>query len=75
VIHFSDPFCSGEIFTHPFLFPPLELKPQTIGPLPETAKSPSDCGNDPHTTVTYGIQAVQSNIKDILHHHPPPSFP
>jgi hypothetical protein len=37
-------------------FLPGELKPQKIGPILETAKSPSEWGNDPHTTVEYSVR-------------------
>jgi hypothetical protein len=58
----SDPNCNGEVLTRTFAFQPGELAKResfTIGPAipPETAKSPSECGNDPHSTVIYGIRA------------------
>jgi hypothetical protein len=56
----SDPNCNGEVFTRTLAFPPGELAKRaviTIGPSTETAKSPSECGNDPHSTVIYGIRA------------------
>jgi hypothetical protein len=55
----SDPNCDGEILTRVFTFAPGEFKPQSIGPVTETVRSPSECGNDPHTTVTYGIKAFR----------------
>ncbi len=56
----SDPNCDGEVLSRTLSFLPGELKPQFIGPNLETAKSPSECGNDPHSTVTYGIQSAPS---------------
>jgi hypothetical protein len=52
----SDPNCDGEVLTRSLTFLPGELQsPKFIGPTTETTKSPSECGNDPHTTVTYGV--------------------
>jgi hypothetical protein len=58
-IHFSDPFCNGEVFTRFHFFPAGQLKTQLIGPITETAKSPSECGNDPHTTVVYSFTELR----------------
>jgi uncharacterized protein with PIN domain len=55
----SDPNCNGEILTRTISFLPGELAqrdPLFIGPSLETAKSPSECGNDPHSTVTFGCK-------------------
>jgi hypothetical protein len=65
-IDFSDPFCNGEVLTHPFLFPAGQLTAQSMGPILETAKSPSECGNDPHTTVTYGFRFFKHNIPPVF---------
>jgi hypothetical protein len=66
----SDPNCNGEILTRSFAFLPGELANRvafTIGPtIPaETAKSPSECGNDPHSTVTYGVQRTTTPIAQV----------
>jgi hypothetical protein len=53
-----NPDCDGEVLTRTLSFLPGELKPQLIGPILETAKSPSECGNDPHSTVVYGLSLV-----------------
>jgi len=58
----SDPNCDGEVFTRVLTFPAGQIAPQSIGPTTETAKSPSECGNDPHTTVTYGIRFFRHKI-------------
>ena len=53
--HPSDPNCDGEVLTRTWVFPPHTLNgdPQLMGPVQETSKSPSECGQDPHSTVTY----------------------
>jgi hypothetical protein len=53
-----NPNCDGEVLTRTLSFLPGELKPQSIGPILETAKSPSECGNDPHSTVVYGLSLI-----------------
>jgi len=56
----SDPNCDGEVLTRVLTFLPGQLQaPRFVGPTTETAKSPHECGNDPHTTVTYGITFVR----------------
>jgi NAD-dependent oxidoreductase involved in siderophore biosynthesis len=59
----SDPNCNSEVLTRAFGFQPGELAKRasfTFGPTipPETAKSPSEYGNDPHFTIIYGIRAA-----------------
>jgi hypothetical protein len=63
----SDPNCDGTVLLRVLTFLPGELKPQSIGPALETTRSPSECGNDPHTTVVYGVRAFK-------HHLPPGVF-
>jgi hypothetical protein len=58
----SDPNCDGEIFTRVFTFGPGEFTPHSIGPVLESVRSPSECGNDPHTTVAYGFRAFKHKI-------------
>lgn len=58
----SDPNCNGEVFTRVFTYAPGHLSQQApliVGPATETARSPSECGNDPHSTVVYCVQEVQ----------------
>ena len=58
----SDPNCNGEILSRAFAFKPGELAervPVLLGPSTETSKSPSECGNDPHSTVTYGCKSAE----------------
>ncbi|MGC4054983.1 MAG: hypothetical protein QM757_39585 [Paludibaculum sp.] len=59
-IHPSNPDCSGAILVRTFTFSPGQLTdmPWSSNPVLETQKSPSECGNDPHTTVTYSIRQV-----------------
>jgi hypothetical protein len=65
----SDPNCDGEVFKRVLMFLPGELKPGTrIGPVVETARSPSECGNDPHTTVVYSIISDASGLLKIAKH-------
>jgi len=74
----SNPDCNGEVFTRTLVFLPGELKgnmfvpPSGQLPMTETAKSPSECGNDPHTKVRYHIISQEvpfDHIKEI-----PPFF-
>jgi hypothetical protein len=57
----SDPNCNGEVLnrTIPFLPGGFDTRfPASIpGPAGgETSRSPSECGNDPHSTVVYGVR-------------------
>src|SRR5262249_39666566 len=54
----AHPSCDGEIFTRVRAFGPGELSDSSDGPITETVRSPSKCGNDPHTTTIYGIRAA-----------------
>jgi hypothetical protein len=56
--HPSDPNCDGEVLSRVWAFPPGTLNgtPQSLGPVTETSRSPSECGQDPHSTVTYLAQ-------------------
>ena len=57
----SDPDCRGPVAAHPFVFLPGQLtgsNTQTFGPILETQRSPSQCGNDPHATVTYAARPL-----------------
>jgi hypothetical protein len=53
--HSSDPDCRGPVATRLWFWTPGNLtdREQTLGPVAETERSPSECGNDPHSTVTY----------------------
>jgi hypothetical protein len=53
----SNPDCSGAVLVRSFTFKPGELAfaPETVGPVPETQSSPSECGNNPHSTVVFGF--------------------
>jgi hypothetical protein len=57
----SDPDCSGPVAVRTVSFPPglLNGASQSLGPVIETQRSPSDCGNDPHSTVVYLAQPIQ----------------
>jgi hypothetical protein len=56
----SDPFCNGDVVpprTLTFLPDAFENRfPSSSSPTSETARSPSECGNDPHSTVIYGVR-------------------
>ncbi|GEM_PF-3645430 len=53
--HSSNPNCDGEVASRVWTFPPGVLTggPQLLGPVVETSRSPSECGQDPHSTITY----------------------
>ena len=55
----SDPNCNGEVLTALFGYGPGELVRRVpISATNEyTARSPSECGNDPHTTLTFTVAA------------------
>ncbi len=57
----SNPDCSGPVAsrTVPFLPGQLSDVAQTLGPVTETQRSPSECGNDPHSTIVYVAEPVQ----------------
>jgi len=57
----SDPDCHGPVATRTMLFSSGQLNgtSQSVGPVTETERSPSVCGNDPHSTVIYLAQPVQ----------------
>ena len=59
-VHQANPDCSGAVLVRVFTFAPGQLRgaPLTIGPTDETQRSPSECGSDPHATVTYSIKQV-----------------
>jgi hypothetical protein len=68
----SDPACDGEVFTRVFTFLPGELNAGTpskfippLGepPMTETARSPSECGNDPHTEVRYLVPSPKLAVQ------------
>jgi hypothetical protein len=54
-IHESNPNCEGPVAARTIVFLPGQLggTTQSLGPVTETQRSPSDCGNDPHSTVVY----------------------
>jgi hypothetical protein len=57
----SDPNCNGAVLGRNFVYHPGELARKgslSTEPTLETAKSPSECGNDPHATVTYGVHSA-----------------
>jgi hypothetical protein len=58
VIGHSNPDCSGAVVVRSFVFKPGELltAPASAGPLPETQSSPSECGNNPQSTVTFAFR-------------------
>jgi hypothetical protein len=58
VIGHSNPDCSGAVAVHSFVFKPGELltAPASVGPVPETQSSPSECGNSPRSTVTFAFR-------------------
>ena len=56
----SNPDCSGAVLVRSFTFRPGELltAPQTVGPVQESQRSPSECGNDPHSTVIFALRPL-----------------
>lgn len=53
----SNPDCSGAVLVRSFTFKPGEigLAAPTVGPVIETQSSPSECGNNPHSTVVFAF--------------------
>jgi hypothetical protein len=58
VVGNPNPDCSGAVLLRTFAFNPGDLAkaPPSMGPVPETEASPSECGNDPHSTVTFAFR-------------------
>jgi hypothetical protein len=66
-IHSSDPDCDGQVLFRWLPFLPGTLGPTKIGPTVETVRSPSKCGNDPHTTVIYSIRGpFEDSFKKVI---------
>jgi hypothetical protein len=53
----SDPNCNGEILSQPFFFDRGELAQRAPFTIPNeyTSRSPSECGNDPHTHLSFMV--------------------
>jgi hypothetical protein len=58
IIPESNPNCAGPVAVRTIVFLPGQLQgmEQTFGPVLETQRSPSECGNDPHSTIIYSAR-------------------
>ncbi len=56
----SNPDCSGAVVVRNFAFDPGQKITLPTGQVEETQTSPHECGNNPNSIVSYGIQSAAS---------------